>query len=259
MRLPRTVHIIGLIMMLSMAAPVCRAQQTGFDRQVQKPVAESIRIRQETQKQEEQWRGDKPKLIARYEQLELEKKRLKTRKLTLEEQTSAAATRIAAKQKQLADIQQIQSRIAPLIESLVEQLRQHLTDDLAFLPEERRLRLERLDELRRDPDAALSEKFRKVMEALLVEAEYGNTIEVYQRTIAVEGRDMLVNIFRLGRIGLFFQTLDLKTCGFFDVAAATWQTLPGSYNRTIQAAMDIGAKRRPAEFLTLPLGRMRVQ
>ncbi len=259
MRLPCAVHIIGLTMMLSMAAPACRAQQSGFDRQVQKPVSESIRIRQATQKQEEQWRGDKQKLVARYEQLELEKKQLEARKQALDEKTSAAARRIAAKQKELADIQQIQSRIAPLIESLVEQLRQHLADDLAFLPEERRLRLERLDELRRDPDVAVGEKFRKVMETLLVEAEYGNTIEVYQQTIAMARRDMLVNIFRLGRIGLFFQTLDLKTCGFFDVAAASWQTLPGSYNRTIQAAMDIGAKRRPAEFLTLPLGRMHVQ
>lgn len=233
--------------------------ETGVDKQIKEPVAESIRVRQATQKAEELWRDDKQKLVARFEQLELEQQQLATRKTALEEKTVATAARIAAKEKQLADIEAIQSRIVPMIDSLVEALRQHLDDDLPFLPEERRKRLERLEELRHDPDVAVSEKFRKVMEALLVEAEYGNTIEVYQQTISVDGRDMLANIFRLGRISLFFQTLDSKTCGVFDVAASAWQILPATFNKNIQTAMDIGAKRQPVEILTLPLGRMNIQ
>ncbi|MFN2356064.1 MAG: DUF3450 family protein, partial [Desulfopila sp.] len=86
--------------------------------------------------------------------------------------------------------------------------------------------------------------------------EYGNTIEVYQETIVTEEREMLVDIFRLGRVALFFQTLDHESCGFFNVARATWQPLPTEYNRTIEVAMEIGSKRRPVELLTLPLGRM---
>lgn len=32
--------------------------------------------------------------------------------------------------------------------------------------------------------------------------------------------------------------------------------LAAAFNRTIQTAIEIGAKRRPVELLTLPLGRM---
>jgi hypothetical protein len=55
---------------------------------------------------------------------------------------------------------------------------------------------------------------------------------------------------------LFFQTLDHKSCGFYNVASAAWQPLPTDYNRSIGAAMEIGAKRRPVELLTLPLGKI---
>lgn len=253
------ITVLMSVMTIPTALLPCRAQESGFDKRVKQPVSKSIDIRQATQKQEEQWRAKKQKLIARYEQLGSELKQLEARKQELDEQTAAARQRVAAKQKQLADIEQIKLKIIPLMEALVEELRQQIEVDLPFLPEERSQRLKRLEELRHDPDVAVSEKFRKVMEALLVEAEYGNTIEVYQQTIAVGERHMLVNIFRLGRISLFFQTLDQKTCGFYNIAASAWQSLPPSYNRTIQVAVDIGAKRQPVEMLALPLGRMAIQ
>jgi hypothetical protein len=97
------------------------------------------------------------------------------------------------------------------------------------------------------------------METLLIEAEYGNTIEVYQETIAVEDQSILVNIFRLGRISIFYQTLDEKSSGFYDISLEAWRQLPRSYNHGIQTAINIGAKRQPVELLTLPLGRIAVR
>jgi Protein of unknown function (DUF3450) len=243
---------------LSMVAvpPSCPAQESGIAGRVEKPVAESIRIRQATQKSEETWRDEKQKEVARLEALEREAQQLEARKKELTEKTAATETRIHEKEKQLADIGQIQADIMPLMEAQVEQLRQYLAEDLPFLPQERRQRIERLEKLQSDPEIAVSEKFRKVMEALQVEAEYGNTIEVYQQTICVSGRDLLSNIFRLGRMALFYQSLDQKACGFFDVAASAWKPLPSAFNPNLQAAIEIGAKQRPVEMLVLPLGRI---
>ncbi|EKD40057.1 MAG: hypothetical protein ACD_75C00191G0002, partial [uncultured bacterium] len=232
----------------------CRAMENGETDRIKKPVAESIRIRQNTQEQEQQWRDDKEKLLARYARLEETKKQLTLRRTALDDKVKETKSRIAAKHKQLDDIEGIGKEIAPLIDSLIKELETFVASDLPFLAEERLNRLQRLGELRGDPEVAVSEKFRKVMEALLVETEYGNTIEVYQETIALGGRGTLVDIFRLGRVGLFFQTLDRTSCGRYDVAAASWQPLPSEYNRSIATAMEIGAKRRPAELLTLPLG-----
>ncbi|MBU0681976.1 MAG: DUF3450 domain-containing protein [Proteobacteria bacterium] len=252
----RMVLIAAVLVMLPLSG---WAVEGDLNSRVQRPVSESIDIRQSTQQREEGWRDDRRKLTAQYEDLERQRQGLDERRLALVERISAAESRIAAKRKELADIEEIRTRIEPLISGLIDGLRNHVAGDPPFLAEERRHRLEALTALNIDPQVTVSEKFRKVMEALLVEAEYGNTIEVYQQTIAVNGREMLVNIFRLGRLGLFFQTLDLAVSGFYDVAANDWQTLPTSYKRTNQAAIDIGAKRRSVELLTMPLGRLRVQ
>jgi hypothetical protein len=230
-----------------------------FNQQVTQPVKEAVTIRQATQKQEEQWRDDQQKLIALYEKLQTEQEHLKTTQGELQENIASTRRRITEKEKQLAAIEQIRTRIEPFLHESLTTLRQQIDADLPFLPEERRQRLARLDELLEDPDVAISEKYRKVLEAWMVEAEYGNTIEVYQQTIAVDNNEMLVNVFRLGRISLFYQTLDHNGCGFFDVAAGTWRPLPDDYNRTLSTAIDIGTKRKPAELLSLPLGRISVK
>jgi hypothetical protein len=230
-----------------------------FDNKVKKPVTDAIHIRQSTQKKEEQWRIDRQKLLAHYEQLKIRQQQLGTQRHVLEEKNQAARQRIEQKQRQLANIEEMQAEIIPMIQDQIKALGCYLDTDIPYLLDERRKRLERLEEIYADPEVAVSEKFRKAMEALLIEAEYGNTIEVYQETITVDDREMLVHIFRLGRIALYYQTLDQKKCGFFNVAKSSWQPLPAANNRAIQTAMDIGAKRRPAEIVTLPLGRMRVQ
>ncbi len=256
--------LFGLWMMVffflgTLPCPAEEPGKSGLKRQVERLVDESVDIRQATQKESEQWREEKQALIDRYELLEKELVQLTAQERQLAEKNSACRQRIAEKQRQLENSERIQSEIAPLIDAQVAKLNRHLTTDLPFLPDERRQRIDRLEALRLDPDIAAGEKFRKLMEALLVEAEYGNTIEVYQQTVGVAGKEMLVNVFRLGRIGLFFQTLDGKTSGIFDVASSKWQPLPPSTNQVICAAMDIGSKRQPVEMLTLPLGRMRVQ
>lgn len=225
---------------------------------LKKPVDESIHIRQDTQQEEQKWRDEKEKLFLRLNRLEQVKQRLVEQKTELEAKATATRGRVAAKQKQLDDIKTIKNSITPLIDSQIEELQAFVAVDLPFLSDERTKRLHRLIELRDAPEVPESEKFRKVLEAMLVEVEYGNTIEVYQQTIDIDGRDILVNIFRLGRICIFYQTLDQKSCGFYNVSTASWQPLPAGHSRAIATAMEIGAKRRPVELLTLPLGRMKL-
>ena len=250
-------HSLLLLLLVTLSLFSIASPSLGAEiEQVKKPVAESIRIRQTTQQDEEKWRDDKEKLLARYDQLNDSKKLLGERQAILEARVSGAETRIAAKEKELTDSERLQQEISPLIHSLTVELQEFVASDLPFLAEERATRLARLAVLRDDPEVTTSEKFRKVLEALLVEAEYGNTIEVTRETIALDGKDTLVDIFRLGRVALFFQTLDQKSSGFYDVAAKAWKPLAREYTRDLTTAMEIGAKRRPAELLALPLGRL---
>ncbi|MDY6824590.1 MAG: DUF3450 domain-containing protein [Thermodesulfobacteriota bacterium] len=223
---------------------------------IDRPVKEAIDIRQNTQQQQEAWRQEKAEQLARLEKLEAEQKALKQRKRGLENEVKATKLRLAEKKDQLADIRQISEQIRPFLDELLDRLKGRVRADLPFLPDERAKRIRKMEELVEDPDAPVSEKYRRLIEALLVEAEYGFTTEVYQDTIAIEAGERLVNIFRLGRLNLFYLTLDRAQCGFYNVAEKQWQPLSGVHLPEIKAAVDIAAKRRTAELLTLPLGRI---
>jgi hypothetical protein len=250
-----TIMFMGFLLTMSVNVPG-RAESIDLSRQVKKPVRRAIDARQNTQKAEEKWRDEKRKLAAAYDSLLQEREQLQVRKEQLQQDLIAVRDRIDLKEKQLEDIEQVSARMAPFLQELAGRLRQLVSGGMPFLTAEREQRIARLTVLMEDPEVSVSEKFRKAMEALLVEAEYGNTIEVYQQTIAVDGASCLVNIFRLGRVSLFYLTLDRKRCGFYDVAAGAWRRLPVAFNRSIRTAIEIGAKRRPVELLTLPLGRM---
>ncbi|MFZ1985134.1 MAG: DUF3450 domain-containing protein [Desulfatitalea sp.] len=252
---PRRI-LTWIVLLLLWTPPALRSETDDVSTRIERPVQEAIATRQATQREEEQWRDAKEKLLARYEALEQENEQLRSQKETMRAATATARERIAAKDKQLADIQQIAERIEPFLDETMAELRQLLTQGPPFLIAERRQRLENLETIHHDPDIAISEKYRKVMEALLVEAEYGFTIEVYQQTVRVDNQEVIVDILRLGRLALFFLTLDRGQCGFYNEAAGAWQPLPATHRETIANAVDIGAKRKPPELLNMPLGRM---
>ena len=110
-----------------------------------------------------------------------------------------------------------------------------------------------------DPDESAAEKFRRVFEALQIEAEYGTNVEVVQETITLDGGSVLADIFRLGRVSLFCQTIDGKRSGSYDVAQQTWQRLPEDTNRDISRAIAMARLERSIELVKLPLGRIVTQ
>ncbi len=248
--LPRVVFLLGIVPIIAFPAAAQIREQ------IEKPVSEAVTLRQQTQAAETRWREECQALIAEMEALELEARRLEAQKVALEQSTTTARARIDAKARELAEIERMASQIEPFLKEQLGRLESLVAIDLPFLPAERQQRLESLAALMADPETAISEKLRKTMEALFVEAEYGDTIEVYQETITIDGQPILVDIFRLGRLALFYQTLDRKLCGHYDVAAAAWRPLPTAHIRAIQAAVEIGARRKPVELLSMPLGRM---
>jgi hypothetical protein len=227
--------------------------------QIEAPVRQAITTRQKTQQEEEQWRQEKEELIARFEQLQQQQMDMQNHKAALNQHVEATQRRVAAKGKQLADIEQMTRQIKPFLEELVTTVKARIGDDLPFLAAERNQRIDRLERLLTDPDVDISEKYRKVMEAIQVEAEYGFTIEIYQQTITLEGQTMLADIFRLGRLGLYCLSLDRKQGGFFNPADGAWQPLSAAHKPALHTAIDIAAKRQPVELLILPLGRLVIQ
>lgn len=252
-------NIVLLMICIFLFSGISMARNSMAQPHVEQRVRHAIETRQKTQKEEEQWRLEKEKLVARYEHLQQKEAALIKEKEKKQQKIASARLRIIVKEKKLADIEEISSQIQPFIGEIFNDLKSQVTDGFPFLKKERQGRIQQLETLLTDPDVAISEKYRKVMEAFLVEAEYGFTIESYQETITIDGQPILADIFRLGRISMFYQSLDRKRCGFYNTADALWQDLDPSFNSVIQPAIDIAAKRRPVELLTLPVGRLVVQ
>lgn len=223
---------------------------------VKKPVNESITIRQKTQKAEDRWAEERIRLQGEYEKLEDEIERLTAANQKLKKSVAARHASILCLKQKITKIKRMTNEVRPFLEQTYEQLARFVREDVPFLRHERNRRIITLRRVLDDSGVCVSEKFRKVMEAIFIEAEYGNTVEVYQERICIDGKNIQADIFRLGRISLFFQSLDRKTAGYYDPVVLSWKKLPNRYNREINAAMDMGSKRRPVDLLNLPIGKM---
>ncbi|NIA08290.1 MAG: DUF3450 family protein [Nitrospiraceae bacterium] len=253
------VSIILCVVCLFWSFGISIAIDRDFPTQIKRPIDKSISIRQQTQKQEDRWVKEREKLKAEYEDLDKKNKELAAQNKELKKDIAACQSSIESTKKQITEIGRTTKELDPFLEHTYARLTSLIKDDVPFLKGERTQRIVGIRQILDDPNVSISEKYRKTMEALFIEARYGNTIEVYQKKISIDNRPVVVNVFRLGRISLFFQTPDRKTSGYFDIATSAWKILPSSYNRTITAALEIGLKRRPVELLDLPIGRLAVK
>jgi len=260
----RTTHILPLafwVMLLALPGPgFCQTPSNqNIAGQAAQHVETAIQVQQASHKDRTKWEQEKTDLVFEYEQLVLKQQRLEQENTTLRAQQANQQNLNQSLIRQKTESIRIQKELAPFLNTVQARLETLVKNDPPFLKQERSTRLTLLDTVLKNPEITMAEKYRKIMEALFIEAEYGSTIEVYQDQIRVESlgqEDRLSNIFRLGRVSLFFLSLDQTVCGVFNPGTSKWQVLPDTLLPAIRSAVEIGSKRRPAELLTLPLGRL---
>jgi len=111
---------------------------------------------------------------------------------------------LASKAAQLSSIDDTERGILPLMQSMLDQLDADIRSGVPFQLDERLSRVTRLQALMPRSDISVSEKYRRISEALLIEVEYGRTIEAWRQQIDSSAYEML----RIGRIGLYRLALD---------------------------------------------------
>ena len=95
-------------------------------------------------------------------------------------------------------------------------------------------------------------------EGLQIETEYGRMVEsIEDQTLNLNGVDTQVVIFRLGRVGMYYMTLDETQVGRYNMDTHKWEPLPDDLVRSISRAVDIGLRKRTAEIVDLPLGAVK--
>lgn len=167
---------------------------------------------------------------------------------------------IASQEREMADLSSsidqvtvIERQITPLMLRMIDGLEQFVELDLPFLIDERRNRIERLREIMDRADVAVSEKFSQVLRAYQIENEYGRTMEAYGTTIVVDGTDRIVDVLKLGRIALVYQTSNGEETGAWNVETARWEPLGDEYTTPIRNGMRMARKQLAPGMLIMPI------
>lgn len=176
-------------------------------------------------------------------------KSTKTYNEQLEKIIKSQETEIASLDQQIIDIEQTQKNIFPLMINMIKSLETLVNQDTPFLMDERLTRVKRLENTLNKADIQTHEKYRIILEAFKIEYDYAKTIEAYQDKI----NDKTYNFLRLGRVALYFQSLDLKEYGYYNKETKSWDIIEDSVSKSnIRKAIKIAKKQQNVDFLNLP-------
>jgi hypothetical protein len=221
---------------------------------VQDRMAGAIETEAKAQVKADDWGLKKQDLVN-------EIRELQTRLVWLEYQTGKNEIYVQRMKETIADLEarklearQLRENLEPFLEEVVGRLEAFVAQDLPFLTPERQQRIYFLKNTMSDYHLDLGEKLRRVFEALAVEATYGRMVTASDETLNIDGADTIVSVFYLGRLAMFYQTLDGKRLGRWNPDSKHWEPISGDFSRQIRQALGMARRERSVELIQLPLG-----
>ena len=156
-------------------------------------------------------------------------------------------------QQQMSDVELVQREVVPLMLRMIDALAQLVRSDIPFLQRERSRRVVLLRELMDRADVAVAEKYRRILEAYQIELDYGRTLEAYRDELDADGVKRTVDFVRVGRVGLYYQSLDGAQAGYWDRDARGWVDVDGADRLAIRQALRIARKQTAPELLRVQI------
>jgi hypothetical protein len=170
----------------------------------------------------------------------------------LQKQVDAQGVEKTSLQTQLTEIETTTREVLPLMERMVATLDQFVKADIPIFLEERTTRVNTLVELMGRADVAISEKYRRILEAYQIELEYGRTLSAYDGTMGTGADARTVQFVQLGRVSLMYQTKDGSETGYWDASAKQWVKAP-EYAENIKAALAVARGDGAPDLLRVPV------
>ena len=205
--------------------------------------AENVRLAQASQQRIDAAVLETENLESEYKQVVKQVDGLKVYNEYMERQLAGQRAELDELHRSIEQIGTVERQIMPLMMRMFDGLEQFVDLDLPFLKEERLQRIERLRAVMERSDVTVAEKFRRLTEAFQVENDFGRTIETYKDALEIDGVTLEVDVLRLGRVGLYYQTYDAGATGHWDPEANGWKPLTGGDARN-QVRRGIRIARR---------------
>lgn len=192
--------------------------------------------------------------VAEFEQLLRDTRGLEAYNALLERQIQQQSVNVEQLRSAIEGVPDLERQLPPLLITMVDGLDEFIARDVPFLTAERRDRVAGLYELIEDADASDALKLRRVLEAWLIEGEYGRELLTEQGTVPIDGVERNVDLLILGRIGLIFQTSDDEALtGAWDPRTMSWVPLGSEHRNAISQAIRMARSQIAPDLVTLPV------
>lgn len=171
----------------------------------------------------------------------------------IQKQINSQVEEMAQLNKDIDQVSVIERQITPLMLRMIDGLESFVELDVPFLPVERQQRITSLKEMMDKADIAVSEKFRRVMEAYQVEVDYGRSIEAYSGLLELDGQERDVDFLRIGRVALMYLSRDGSLIGRWNNEQKSFEALSPDYRMHITKGLRMAKKQLAPDLLTMPI------
>ena len=193
------------------------------------------------------------KLLNEYKTVLKEIEGLRVYNRQLEKQISNQEEEMAQLATSIDEVTVIERQITPLMLRMIDGLEQFVSLDMPFLLKERNERIDRLREMMDRADVAVSEKFSQVLRAYQIENEYGRTMETYGDTIVIEGTERKVDILKVGRVALVYQTPDGEETGMYNKNTGAYEAVSDDYQASIRQGIRMARQQATQDMFSIPV------
>jgi len=194
-------------------------------------------------------------LLQEFKQVNKQIESLRVYNSQLERQIDSQKKMMAELEESIENATVIERGISPLMINMLNGLEDFIALDMPFKKDKRE---EAIAELYVNMDSAkfsAAEKFRQILEVYDIESEYSLSMESYTDQIDIDGNgsEVEVQMLRVGRVALMYQTKDKSRAGVWNKATSSWETLGSGYRRAVDQAIRIAVKLSPQDVIEMPI------
>lgn len=219
-------------------------------------ILSNIKLQQNVKELGDTWAQKRAKLLQQIQELKSQNLwlnyQIKLYKAYIEEEKQT----IAELKRRQEILEQINIKLEPYLDKVVNNLSNFIDQDMPFLMQERKTRLSFLRQSLINYKIGLGEKLRRVLQALEIEAKYGMEIQTREDEINLNGQKLDGYILRLGRMDMFFISLDRQIAAKYNKYQKKWIKISNEYIDDIEQTIEISQKKRAAQIVDLPIGRL---
>ncbi|CUS49461.1 MAG: protein of unknown function DUF3450 [Idiomarinaceae bacterium HL-53] len=160
---------------------------------------------------------------------------------------------LASLQRQIDGIEETRQGVVPLMYKMIDALDEFVGLDIPIHSESREARVQRLRDVMVRSDVTDSEKFRLIIEAYQIEMDYGVGPNSYSGNLNIDGEEIAVDFFHMGRVVFMAQTLDGQSAWLWDNEAREWSEADDSFLSPLTQAIRMSRRQTAFDIVRLPV------